>query len=302
MSMNYGIVRPSFWTGATGRALRQDVDAQVVAMYLMTSPHANIIGVFRCPVEFIKIETGRTIEGASKGLTKLCELDFCTVDPETETVWVHEMARYQIGDALKGGDKRIKHVARFFNEIENPHIKRAFFEKYGSAYHLQEPPISEPTASPFKGASKGDRSPIEATVTVTDTVTSVPSERAPVAPPDPEKELFDRGKQVLGKSAGGQIVKLKNAKGGNVALARAAIEQASTKQNPAEYIAAVIRGGVGPPAFGERQTNGFVAVMEERSREQQHGQSGFGSIIDVTPNQPSGSGGPGTRPQLLGRG
>lgn len=71
-----------------------------------------------------------------------------------------------------------------------------------------------------------------------------------VAPPDPsvaEREYFDRGKQILGKSAGGQLAKLKTAKGGNVALARAVLETASTKQNPAEYIAGAIRAGTDPP-------------------------------------------------------
>jgi hypothetical protein len=53
--------------------------------------------------------------------------------------------------------------------------------------------------------------------------------------------LFERGKQVLGKNAGGLIKQLKAAKDGNIALARAAIEQASTKQNAREYIGAVVR-------------------------------------------------------------
>lgn len=57
-----------------------------------------------------------------------------------------------------------------------------------------------------------------------------------------ERELFARGKEVLGANAGGQIAKLVKAKGGNIALARAAIEMASTKHNPREYIAAAIRG------------------------------------------------------------
>lgn len=181
MSMNYGIVKPSFWTGSTGRALRRDADAQVVALYLMTSPHANIIGVFRCPIAYVAAETGRTIEGASKGLTKLCQMGFCTVDAETETVWVHEMARFQIGDALKGADKRVKHVARFFAEIENPRIKWAFFEKYGTAFQLIEPSDPKPLASLFDAPSEEHQSPIEATVTVTvtntvtDTVTVTPA-------------------------------------------------------------------------------------------------------------------------------
>lgn len=68
---------------------------------------------------------------------------------------------------------------------------------------------------------------------------------APLDPAIPEREYFMRGREVLGKGAGGLIGKLLKAKGGNVALARAAIEQASQKQNPTEYVAAICRG---PPA------------------------------------------------------
>jgi uncharacterized protein YdaU (DUF1376 family) len=129
---------------------------------------------------------------------------------------------------------------------------------------------------------------------------SVPTERTPVASSDPEKELFDRGKQVLGKSAGGVIVKLVHAKGGNVALARAAIEQASTKQSPSEYIGAVIRGGAGPPAFASRETNGFAEIANGN----QQASDGYGSdhrIIDVTPNQSGGSHGPDRRKEFASR-
>jgi uncharacterized protein YdaU (DUF1376 family) len=61
----------------------------------------------------------------------------------------------------------------------------------------------------------------------------------------PEKELFERGKQVLGndRGTGGLIAKLLNTKfKGNVALARAAIEQASTKQDPREFLGRIVRG------------------------------------------------------------
>jgi len=67
-------------------------------------------------------------------------------------------------------------------------------------------------------------------------------EDAAGAAPDPEVELFRRGREVLGHQAGGLIAKLLTAKQKNIALARAAIEQASTKSNPREYVGAVIRG------------------------------------------------------------
>lgn len=136
------------------------------------------------------------------------------------------------------------------------------------------------------------------TTTTTIKKDSVPTERAPAAPPDPEKELFDRGKQVLGQKSGGLIVKLKAAKGGSIAKARSVIEQASTKQDPAEYVAAAIRGGAGPPQFPERVTNGFATILMDRKRQEQR--DADHSIIDVTPNQPRGSNGLDQRQKLAG--
>lgn len=63
---------------------------------------------------------------------------------------------------------------------------------------------------------------------------------------DPEADLFRRGKEVLGESAGGLIAKLFKAKDRSVAKARAVIETASTKQNPKEYVAAVLRTAESP--------------------------------------------------------
>jgi hypothetical protein len=81
-----------------------------------------------------------------------------------------------------------------------------------------------------------------------ETKTRTVEEEKKDAPPAPlfekteDAELFDRGKVVLGKEAGGLIARLLKSKKGNVALARAAIEQASTKENPREYIGAILRG------------------------------------------------------------
>jgi hypothetical protein len=82
---------------------------------------------------------------------------------------------------------------------------------------------------------------------------SVPTERPPdVGGPDskPEKppdatadaQLYTRGREVLGKAAGGIVTELKKHFGGNIALARASLEQASTKHDPREYLGAIIRG------------------------------------------------------------
>jgi hypothetical protein len=58
---------------------------------------------------------------------------------------------------------------------------------------------------------------------------------------DPRTSLFRRAEEVLGSRKGGLVVKLLEAKDHNVALARAALETASTKANPTEYIGAMLR-------------------------------------------------------------
>lgn len=60
-------------------------------------------------------------------------------------------------------------------------------------------------------------------------------------PLDPEVELFQRGKAILGKDAGGLIAKVLKLKGSATA-ALSVILMASTKQNPREWIGAILRG------------------------------------------------------------
>jgi hypothetical protein len=68
----------------------------------------------------------------------------------------------------------------------------------------------------------------------------------PLAPMNDETEVYRRGKEILGPSAGGLIKNLIKAKKGSIPHARAAIEIASTKENPREYIGAIAKG-TGPP-------------------------------------------------------
>lgn len=83
-------------------------------------------------------------------------------------------------------------------------------------------------------------------------------------PSEDERQLFARGKQVLGPSAGGLIAQLLSAKGKNAALARAAIEQASTKENPREFIAAIINDKPRGTHGKARSVQDVARAYEER--------------------------------------
>jgi len=152
---DYSKVSGQFWTGKTGRSMRGDMQTQIVAMYLMTSPHANMIGVFHCPIIYIAHETGSPLEGALKGLQNLVEGGFCTYDHDSETVWVHEMAKFQIGSELKATDNRVKDIQKQFEMLPQSLIKQGFQEKYGDVYHLSK---EEENVSPSEAPSKPLRS------------------------------------------------------------------------------------------------------------------------------------------------
>lgn len=152
---DYGVVSPKFWIGDTGKMLRGDPHAQLLALYLMTCPHANMIGVFHCPLVYMAHETGLPSEGASKALQRLCEAQFCTYDEASETVFVHRMAAFQVGESLKEGDNRVKSVIKEWQNIASTQLQQAFAAIYSVAFHL---PIEGKKTRPSKAPSKPLRS------------------------------------------------------------------------------------------------------------------------------------------------
>jgi hypothetical protein len=81
------------------------------------------------------------------------------------------------------------------------------------------------------------------TVTPPDTeqiqITETEKKDAASAAIDPEKLFFDQAAESVGRPLAAKLLK---AKGGNVALAHAALLTASTKSEPREYLGAIIRG------------------------------------------------------------
>ena len=146
----YGSVSPYFWIGETGKKLRGDANAQVLALYLMTCPHANMIGIYHCPVMYMAHETGLGFEGASKGLARLMQEGFCTYDEASETVFVCRMVVHQVGESLKEADNRVSGIRKEWEKIAVSSMKKAFFDLYKVAYFLP---------SESKGLARGSKAP-----------------------------------------------------------------------------------------------------------------------------------------------
>lgn len=134
---DYAKLAPTFWTGKTGRALkRRGIEGVLVALYLVSSPHSNMLGLYYQPVLYLAEETGLTIEGASKGLQDCIACGFCSYDEETKTVWVHEMAAWQIAESLSSGDKRCKGIQKDYDALPDNPFLGEWFDRYGEAFKL----------------------------------------------------------------------------------------------------------------------------------------------------------------------
>lgn len=157
---DYAKVAPQFWIGPTGKAIRKKGPvAQVVAMYLMSSPHANMIGMYHLPVAYLSADTGIPYQGAFKALIELQEVGFCGYDVSAEVVWVYEMAKFQVGDQLKPGDKQCAGVENTYIGVPKNRFLPDFFDKYQPAFNMQNKREYEgPIEHPCEGACEGLRS------------------------------------------------------------------------------------------------------------------------------------------------
>jgi hypothetical protein len=136
--------------GETGREIRkQGVNAQLLALYLLTSPHSNMIGLYWCPIAYMAHETGLTLDGASKALQRLVDIKFCNYDESSEVIWVFEMARYQIGDQLSPKDKQAKGVQNTYDDLPKNPFLADFFSRYSSAFCMSDERSCEAPSKPL---------------------------------------------------------------------------------------------------------------------------------------------------------
>lgn len=83
---DYGKVHTTFWTSTTTRSMSED--ARILALYLITSPHSTIAGVFRLPDGYVCEDLQWSPERVSKGFAELFRKGFGNRCETTKWVWV----------------------------------------------------------------------------------------------------------------------------------------------------------------------------------------------------------------------
>jgi hypothetical protein len=126
-----------FWSLDSGRQHRGDVDAQVLAIYLLTCPNATLTGIYYVPFVTIAHETGLGVERAKSAIARLRAAGYADYDDEGEIVWVPSMADYQFGKTLSAGKRRVV-VAELGRYADHPFVGK-FIDRYGSSYVIEAP-------------------------------------------------------------------------------------------------------------------------------------------------------------------
>lgn len=89
---DYGRVYSSFWQSPEMRSLPED--ARTLALYLLTTPHGNLIGCFRIPDAYAAEDLQWPLERVAEGFRKLGESGFATRDEPTKWVFLAKFIKW----------------------------------------------------------------------------------------------------------------------------------------------------------------------------------------------------------------
>jgi hypothetical protein len=130
-------------------------------------------------------ETGIPLDNIRKCFQLLSEIGFCEYDEADESVFVPNMARFQIADRLKSKDNQITWIWRELQKLRsNPFFDR-FLDIYGERYQIAD-------YFPAEGPAKA--------------LGSIETESGDLET-EPEMETTERAREGGGVERGDQVVK-----------------------------------------------------------------------------------------------
>jgi hypothetical protein len=167
---DYGKVHTTFWSSGSVRAMNED--GRTLALYLLTSPHSNIAGVFRLPDGYVCEDLGWSAERVAEGFAELFRNGFGNRCGTTKWVWI---TKHFDWNKPENPNQR-KAIAKIVESIPTECAWRLDFIGKCGEFFATEPDKKEPSR---KGSA---RVPKPGTGTGTGTGDKAPSRK--VALPD----------------------------------------------------------------------------------------------------------------------
>jgi hypothetical protein len=145
----YGRIALQFWTGSTGKRLRKNKDARILAAYLVTGSNANMLGLYYLPLPLILHETGLTEKEVKNAFEFLSEEGYASYHQDTEFVYVPTMVYWQVG-YLKETDNQIRSVNNAYKALPDNPFLGDFFDTHHEGLRLT-------SRKAWQGVGKGSR-------------------------------------------------------------------------------------------------------------------------------------------------
>lgn len=131
---DYGRVYSSFWQSPEARSYSES--GRLLALYLLTSPHANLIGCFRLPDAYAADDLQWSTERVREGFTELSAKGFLTREDSANWVFIHKYLKW---NEFENGNVAIA-ASKAFDQVPSIPLKlllAAALLEFG--LHLKEP-------------------------------------------------------------------------------------------------------------------------------------------------------------------
>lgn len=191
---DYGKVHTSFWSSATTRSMTED--ARVLAIYLITSPHSTIAGVFRLPDGYVCEDLQWSAERVAKGFAELLAKGFANRCETTKWVCVCKHLEWNPPE----NPNQRKSAAKVVQSIPDECAwKLDFMRLSGGLLGLETPAEANPSETlpePFLN-QKQEQEQEQDKEYVSGKPTDKPETVRPVGLPCPKDKLADRYHELL---------------------------------------------------------------------------------------------------------
>lgn len=115
---DYGKVHTSFWISDGMRQVSDD--ARLLALYLLTGQHTNMIGCFRLPDGYVSEDLGWPFERVSKGFDELSNNGFATRDSTSKWVLIRNFMTW---NSIENPNQGISALRLFSQVPDNTSLK-----------------------------------------------------------------------------------------------------------------------------------------------------------------------------------
>lgn len=123
----YGTIHTSFWVSES--IVQLDDRAKLLALYLLTSQHSNMGGVFRLPELYISEDMQWDLNDIQQYLNILEDSEFISRCTQTKWVWIRNYIKW---NKPQNPNQKLAIVKMFDQIPEKCSWKTAFWEVYGS--------------------------------------------------------------------------------------------------------------------------------------------------------------------------